>query len=172
MAEDFWAYLKRSLQCKPSPSEVHDPSAIPTSQERISHRNSNNNNGGFGIGGCCPCDPLNDIGDNKGVLDSHRSTRPKTTTPSRKTHHDVDCNEYNNIASSSNSTRVLMHTASDNNDPQTLICRMCHEELEGVDVEAHHFHKHSGINHRFTWIMNHLLSVVYFLCCPVLPFTS
>lgn len=38
MPEDFWLSLKRSLNCKPNPSEVHDPNS---STHRSSQRNSN-----------------------------------------------------------------------------------------------------------------------------------
>ncbi|XP_054804033.1 uncharacterized protein LOC129307175 isoform X2 [Prosopis cineraria] len=171
MRGDFWLSLKRSIHCKPNPSEVHEPEAITQQRipqkisdcfQRTSNILSEKHRSGSLIKSLRSSNILSPITHevvlnischgfrtcrccprplNKEMRGPHESRRP-TTTPSMRTH-DVDCNECN--ISSSNS-RVLMQTDSNNDIPSTLICPKCGEKLKCVDaVETHHVSQHSVI---------------------------
>ncbi|KAJ1434847.1 Zinc finger C2H2-type [Sesbania bispinosa] len=132
--------LKRTLQCKSHPKQVHDPK---TSR----HKKSNQRTKGIDISNPISHEIVLDSSNNescrcpqsssssKDSEGSHRTRRP--ATPSRTTN-PIDYNEAN----VSSDTRMWIEMDSDG--PSTLICRKCGEKLKNLDaVEAHHISEHS-----------------------------
>ncbi|KAJ1396594.1 Zinc finger C2H2-type [Sesbania bispinosa] len=132
--------LKRTLQCKSNPKQVHDPK---TSR----HKKSNQRTKGIDISNPISHEIVLDSSNNetcrcpqsssssKDSEGSHRTRRP--ATPSRITN-PIDYNEAN----VSSDTKMWIEMDSD--DPSSSICRKCGEKLKNLDaVEAHHISEHS-----------------------------
>ncbi|XP_028796047.1 uncharacterized protein LOC114751559 [Neltuma alba] len=173
MRDNFWLSLKRSIHCKPSPSEVHEPEA--TIPKRIPQKNSNSMdcfqrtsnmlcekpNSGSLIKSLRSSDILNPI-THKVVLDMSlngfricRCCRSPSSKGARGPHESASPTitpskkthhvDCNECNISSSNSRVSMQTDSNNNN-NNLVCLKCGEKLKFVDaVEAHHVSQHSVI---------------------------
>ncbi|KAL2341995.1 hypothetical protein Fmac_009935 [Flemingia macrophylla] len=162
---EVWLSLKKTLQCKPDPNQVHDPKTITIRQQKGNQRTKSGNlessNTKDSIQGSKrhsknqpsfkgDIDITHPITHEIVLIDSSNSEicpccpRPqsssdsKTRITSSKMTNSLDYNEAN----VSSNRRMLLQMDSDGFS--TLICHTCGEKLKNLDsVEAHHISEHS-----------------------------
>ncbi|KAF7822457.1 PolyADP-ribose polymerase [Senna tora] len=148
MGHEVWLSLKRSFQCKPRPSEIHDPNK--DKQQRNAQRKDNNLNpitheivvdASNGQVRFCPCCPFPQ---SKSMEGPNKSKRP--SKPSRETHFHVDAHNECNMSSRPNIPQRALLQIDNSNDPSILSCEKCGEKLKKLDAnEAHSISAHSVI---------------------------
>lgn len=171
---EAWLSLKKTLQCKPQPNQVHDPKTITqkkgNQRTKLSNLESSNNKdfiqgskrhskvpssfrGDIDITSPITHDRVLDTSNNEICRccpcpqSSSSSKRLEGSHRTRRlaTYSKVTNPVYYNEANVSSNTRMLVQMDSDG--CSTLICNKCGEKLKNLDaVEAHHISEHSGNN--------------------------